>query len=447
MLNFLRLLDTEYGKMLFGDVFAYALGFAEAKNCSNDIAKYTGRYFGVFAGVTRSMRHAIPNWPTNIHGSIGYWDEDFARVNPADLCKHTFRVAFDSVFHDDRRRYFPELLTDVDAVLDIKFMCLPIRHVEEATGNFVDDGSAFSNNTWGLIVQTGIHRATYLPGVYMDTPWDAIKASVQAKAKVEQGENSSFIAYRTKRVYATLRQVYEYLLRNSPSSITRTLGSHFIVFTNPCRHVPYLVTSDKRVLYDESQDVRNIASLLDIETLAELVPGAINRFDPDIKHYIMKYTKRPAEMRQASTFLLTLLQHKKQCPRLQRRIASRLISELSSMEPEFELGEALVALRMQTRMRPPRSIFELNWQAQASPHPELEQHLQAFTSDFTHSTETNFLAVAFEAACALSMPVLSAALFSDLMQRYDVERGLFMFRDGSARVDITGHVHRGLALI
>jgi AMMECR1 domain-containing protein len=433
--------------MLFGDVFAHALGFAETKNCKEDVAKYTGRYFGVFVGVTRSAQHTVPQWPSNIHGSIGYWDEDFARVSPSSLCNHTFRVAFDAVFHDDRRSYFPELLTDVDAVLDIKFMRLPVRDVDERTGKFVDDGSTFSNNTWGLIVQTKAHRATYLPGVYMDTPWDTIKASVQSKAGVKQGEKTRFVAYRTKRVAADLRQIYAQLLCDNPSQIVNKLGCHFIEFANTCQHVPYSVTVDKQVLYDESQDVRNVASLLDIQQLSERVPCTAKRFESDVLHYVIKYVTQPAGLRQASTFLLTLLQQQKKFPRLQRLITSRLSSELSSMEPEFERGEALVALRRRARMRTPRSIFELNWQAQSSPRAELRPQLRAFIADFTPTTETNFLAVAFEAACALRMSTSLSALFGDLMQRYDIERGLFMFRDGSSRVDITGHIHRGLMML
>jgi len=35
-------------------------------------------------------------------------------------------------------------------------------------------------------------------------------------------------------------------------------------------------------------------------------------------------------------------------------------------------------------------------------------------------------------------------LFNKLMERCDVDRGLFMFNDGSARIDISGHVYRGM---
>lgn len=436
--------------MLFCDVFAYALGFVGTANCTDDeavLVKYTGPYFGVFAGVTRSAQHTLSTWPKNIHGSIGYWDDKFTKLSPKSLCNRTFNVALDAVFNDDRRTYFPELLTDVDAVLDIKFMCLPIRDVDERAGTFKDDGSLFSNNTWGLIVQTKLHRATYLPGVYVDTPWDAIKASVLSKANAKEGEKARFVAYRTKRVAAPLRQVFAQVLRHNPQQIVNKLGCHFIEFVNTCEHVPYSVTADEVVLYDETQNVRNVATLLDIQQLSKIVPCTVKSFESEVLHYVTKYVTQPADMRQASTFLLTLLQSQKKFPRLQRRITSRLSSELGEMEPEFERGEALVALRRRARMRTPRSIFELNWQAQSSPRLELRDQLHAYITDFSRDTETNFLAVAFEAACALRMSSQSTSLFCDLMQRYDAERGLFMFTDRSSRVDITGHVHRGLMML
>jgi hypothetical protein len=114
------------------------------------------------------------------------------------------------------------------------------------------------------------------------------------------------------------------------------------------------------------------------------------------------------------------------------------------MEPAFELGESLVALKKRLPMRTAQSVFELNWQAQVWPQKALRDALRSYASEFTSATETNYLAVAFEAACMLRMHKLAHALFCTLMQRYDAKRGLFRFLDGSARVDITCHVHSGL---
>jgi hypothetical protein len=149
-------------------------------------------------------------------------------------------------------------------------------------------------------------------------------------------------------------------------------------------------------------------------------------------------------MRQASAFLLPLLQEHNVYPRLQAKITHRLRMQLSAMDPEFELGEALVALKVRQPMRTPRSVFELNWQAQAAPLHALHDPLRAFVNEFTDRTETNYLAVAFEAACALRMPKTAHFLFCKLMPRYDATRGLFKFLDGSSRIDITGHIYRGL---
>ena len=239
-------------------------------------------------------------------------------------------------------------------------------------------------------------------------------------------------------------QVYPQVLRTNPFQLVNKIGCHFIEFFNTCKFVPYAVSGNKTVLYDETQDVRNIATLLDVQQLSEVVHCRARQFETDVLHYVIKYVTQPSDMRQASTFLLTLLQQQSKFPRLQRQIERRLSDELSLMEPEFELGEALVALQKRARLRTPQSIFELNWQAQSSPHTELRQQLRAYMSEFGSLTETNYLAVAFEAACALRMSEEFTALFGQLMQRYDAEKGLFMFLDQSSRVDITAHVHGGL---
>jgi hypothetical protein len=431
-------------KKMFQPVFEYALGLRPVPRCT-DMSAFKGNYFGVFVGVTRSKAQSIPDWPQNIHGSIGYWDRKFQCIEPEPLCMHTHRVAFDAVFNDDRKKYFPSLLTDVDAVLDVKFMCLPIKDVDATTGLFVD-GSPFTNNEWGLLVQTNTGRgATFLPKVYIDATWSTIKAHVVSKAGLSGEEGVRFFAYHTKRHSQSLCVIYSL---TSPERLLAKFGCCFIKFVNQCAdecaHVPYAVTANQTVVYDETQDVRNIATLLDIRRLSSVLPCKARTFSSDIKHYVHKYTRQPTEMRQASTFLLPLLQELNIFPRLQTKIVHRLSTELSAMEPEFELGEALVALKVRQPMRTPRSVFELNWQAQAVGSSDLCDQLRAYVLGFTERTETNYLAVAFEAACALHMSTTLRALFCKLMARYDETRGLFKFLDGSSRIDIAGHVYRGL---
>jgi hypothetical protein len=419
-------------------VFEYALGLDDSQHCA-DLSTYSGDYFGVFAGVTRSPAHAIAQWPQNIHGSIGYWDRDFKPVEPAALCVHTHHVAREAVTADDRRKFFPDLLTDPGAVLDVKFMCLPIRDIDPRTGMFAD-GLLFDNEQWGLLVQRNSGGgATFLPGVYKHTAWDAIKNHVLSKANLESDEHARFYAYRTKRCATPLCRIYD---RASHLKLLSKIGCSFIRFVNSCARVPYAVT--ETVEYDDTQDVRNIAALLDIHRLSAILPCRARDFSAELQHYVRKYAQQPALMQQASAFLLPLLQEVKQQPELQKVIADCLERDLANMEPAFQLGESLVALKKKLPMRPAESLFELNWQAQAWPRQIMRPRLRAYANQFNPRTETNYLAVAFEAACALRMLSLSRELFCTLMQRYDSSRGLFKFLDGSARIDIACHVHSGL---
>ena len=294
---------------MFQSVYEHALGLSPIPDCA-DTSAYDGDYFGVFVGVTRSAAHAVADWPQNIHGSIGYWDRDFKRVEPEPLCAHTHRVALDAAVNDDRKRYFPDLLTDIEAVLDVKFMCLPVHELDARAGSFAD-GSIFDNDEWGLLVQTPSGRgATFLPKVY-HTDWTAIKSKLVSKASLQPGEPMRFFAYRTKRSARSVCQIYS---RTQPRKLLTKIGCCFLKFVNGCAHVPYAVTAQHAVVYDETQDVRNIATLLDVRKLSRVLPCKARTFARDTAHYVRKYLANPESMRQASSFLLPLLQeHTRNC--------------------------------------------------------------------------------------------------------------------------------------
>lgn len=61
--------------------------------------------------------------------------------------------------------------------------------------------------------------------------------------------------------------------------------------------------------------------------------------------------------------------------------------------------------------------------------------------------ETNYLAVAWEALTALckkgNYNKGLHVLLCELMKRCDINNGLFLFKDNSGRIDISGHVYRG----
>lgn len=202
----------------------------------------------------------------------------------------------------------------------------------------------------------------------------------------------------------------------------------------------------------------------------------------DATHYLTKYHKNPNSMRQAATFLLSLLRIEKEYGFSEydddiEKISKHLYRDLDKMEIQFELGEALSALQMNNPnveqqkvldtklkdLREPENVFELNWHAQflksrrnmkipcsdseEQKYKNLLKLLHNFIEKFSKNIETNYLAVAFEAYSALTHNKNESTLtflFNKLMERCDVDRGLFMFNDGSARIDISGHVYRGM---
>jgi hypothetical protein len=152
----------------------------------------------------------------------------------------------------------------------------------------------------------------------------------------------------------------------------------------------------------------------------------------------------------------------------------RLQDALPGADPEFERGELLLGLR--AAGCPPNtdvqrvvaaldlhagdSIFQMNWTIQAmvawkkplsAAHRDLL--LSVTEEGLQDSTETNQLAVAWEALCAMysvmnTDKALKGMLFAYFfwLERRRTAEGLYAFLNGSARVDITDHVLRGFLM-
>ena len=82
----------------------------------------------------------------------------------------------------------------------------------------------------------------------------------------------------------------------------------------------------------------------------------------------------------------------------------------------------------------------------------LKEHLLSIIAQFSETYETNYIAVGLESLCSL-LPLVDdkqqlwdsiVYLYSILQKRY--KNGLFYFKNGVARLDITGHVLNGLIL-
>jgi hypothetical protein len=375
-------------------------------------------------------------------------------------------IAHSSFFTDSRTQYHAiPLLEDPDARIEISFMRLPLTPIST-------NRKIFDNEKYGLIVDSDQGRATYLPKVFKTKNWAEISASLLQKAQVKTGK---FFQYETTVVKGKLRTVFdkEYL---------DWIAQEYLIFmeANYGNFVPYMVEFGK-VMTDKKENVRNCA------TLCELLEFPVSKnlevkISHDIKYYAAKWKNR--NMEQANAFLIIGLA-KIGSPILDN-ICDELYKNLYSMEPQFQLGETLIGLYkvcpklkelahwqkwMQKRLAGLdnyiQNIFEYNWQSKflfeirkdipAKGHAE-ELLGRLIGLKITDDMETNYLAVYFEAMMSL-WGILGGDMLKNilpvwvyLLQRwknglFSIKNSvfnLFYFKNGTARIDITGHVISGL---
>jgi len=411
--------------------------------------------FGFFITIHRS--HPLSKWPNDIHGCIGYWEDK--RMSKAAIIGKIPGIAHSSFFTDTRAQYHAiPLLEDPDARIEVSFMQLPLTPI---SGN----RKTFDNEKYGLIVESDQGRGTYLPKVFKTKNWGEISASLLQKAQVKKGK---FFQYETSVIEGKLRTIFdrEYL---------DWIAQEYLIFMelNYGDFVPYMVESGK-VIIDKTENVRNCATLCELLDfpVSKNLGAKIRR---DIKYYVAK--SKNSNMQQANAFLIMAM------AKIDGKVSQTLVDicddlykNLDGMDAQFQLGETLIGLHkvcprikelahwqkwMEKRLEGLDmridNIFEYNWQAKflfeirkdipAKAHAvELLRRLIGLK--ITADMETNYLAVYFEAMMSL-WGILGGDMLPNilpvwilLLQRW--KGGLFYFKNGTARIDITGHVISGL---
>jgi hypothetical protein len=248
-----------------------------------------------------------------------------------------------------------------------------------------------------------------------------------------------------------------------------------------------------RVEKNEVQYVRNIATLYDLlrfnltndKKLHQLILKNLKRLQPVIEESMIHGTLIGHS---ALAFYLLCLRQIKDEKNIVLTIKQFLWKHLSVIPKEFELPECLIALchsfptqkekemlyreldKLITPFKNKRSlqsetIFQMNWIAKyiytvhqtiglPKTFPQewirnLQDEMILFQKSInTNTTETTEIAVCFEGLCSLfcvspSDDTLDHIwnLFLDLNRRQ--KNFLFSFRDGTFRIDITGHVLNG----
>lgn len=436
-------------------------------NC-NDI-------FGVFVSIERSKEQSLKKYPKNIHGCLGYWDQNYLTLSEDLIKTKLIQLAYDTTWHDDRRLYFKHsLYTDLNAKYKIYYMVKPINKINENTGNIENLNEFFDNDKYGIIVQNSNgNKATYLPKVWENKDWKFIKSSILEKAQINNTEDLQFLSYRAE---IFTKSIKDYLFEP------------IISFINKYYHkfVPYEIVN-KKLYTKKNEDVRNLATIYDIIKLKEygylLNNNVLNTVKNNIEYYKSKYIKY--NFRQASAFLLLILNYIDKNDPLINTIVEKLYDQLNDLEKQFELGEVLMSLSMvkpkytilidkayqilnkeiSNEETKKDDIFRLNWHSKfflTLRHTDFKNQkneLIKFTNRFVkiinlfdENEETNYYAVAFEGLTSLYnlldndekifLEIYIENLFIKLNNRKN-HHGLYKFTNSDIRLDITGHVMNG----
>jgi hypothetical protein len=439
--------------------------------------------FGVFSTIRRHSK--LKMHPVDIHGCIGYWDNNFNSLTEKDISYHLLRVSYDSVWTDSRNKYFPPIQTDPYSLLELDFMLNPIYKINRTTGVIEALNRHFSNKNFGIIIETTdkSQRATYLPGVFLNISWNELIESIKNKANITH-QDFNLYAYKIKQIkssyitlltgeifsYVSIFKFTRFLLDNMKSNMTFPFGHTY---------------HNKILKWNSDDDVRNISTLSEVYRYIKLYSDIASKQEKEIVKQklidVMKNIDKYSS--QALSFVGFAF------PQLRissSRFCQKLLEDLPLAESEFARPEIMIGLnkagcKMKIKyssltFEPTDSIFKMNWIIQAivsfhkKPSSELILLLEDKVNEIINSkqqkqqkeqkqqqvegVETNYLAVAFEALCFAftstpsnkrnSILLKMFQLFFELEKRKTQNNALYTFLDKSARVDISGHVNNGL---
>lgn len=431
--------------------------------------------FGVFVSIKRSHKPTAP-YSDDVHGCIGYWED--GKMTYKNVASQIISVAHSATWTDSRRKYFKQpIWCDPNAICEVDFMQLPTYLVNNDTGVFTknDKPIKFDNSKYGLIAQDNKgKRATYLRYVFANKSWKYISNSLIDKASASSNSsNTQFYAYDS----LILKNYYHEILFNTTYWQFIFHKTYTFLQSNYVQHVPYEVRAG-RVIIDKRQCVRNVATLYDIKQLSDFLHkrDLLKNVATDTEFYATQYHTDPSKYRQCSAFIMLATNHKP----LKTTIKKHLMANIANLEPNFERGEVLMALALESYKLIDQvtaiygellketnieldDVFRYNWLSKFLSAMNMSRNTHILkcaqliltklnTITITDKMETNYLAVMFEAYASLNniLRHTTTSIYSKLLElvyylmaRFDIQLGLFQFKDGSARLDITGHIFNG----
>ena len=431
--------------------------------------------FGVFTTIKR--RPALKTYPKDVHGCIGYWDKNFKNITSNLLYDHLLRVSNDSVYNDERRKHFKPIETEPQSILEIDFLLNPIYEIDKRNGNIIKLNKKFNNNIFGIIIQSGVKKATYLPHVFPNISWINILKSIKQKANILDLDDFNVFAYKIHQIKSNYG---DFLTKIHFSNASVRKFTRFLIDNQNLKfHFPFPYESNEkdRLIWNTEEQVRNISILGSIYEYTAKFEGIAYKYEiREIKNKIITILKHLDRYNSQSLSFLGFMynlhgiKNTEYCNKLITRLTEK------DVDQDFELLEIIIGLskagcnfnKISATFTLDDSIFKMNWIIQVIiaydkiPSQKLITILYYKIKNILlkkELTETNFIAVAFEALCfvfkskfkdykntKLKKEILCEMfeLLCELEKRKNSNNQLYSFLNKKSRIDITGHVMNGL---
>jgi hypothetical protein len=336
-----------------------------------------------------------------------------------------------------------------------------IYKINKTNGLIIKLNTPFTNNIYGIIIQTKDKRATYLPKVFPNISWENMVSSIKNKANITTDDFDLFaykiIQIKSHFINVLTEELFTYI---SIHNFSRLL------LDNIKPSLPFIYSCKNDVFEWNSTDtVRNISVLSDIFKYCQLYSNISTNSELKLIKQKIKNVLQNIERYDSQS--LSFLGYIYQLYNINTdAYCKKLLNDLPFSEKDFERHEIIIGLNkancnianIKLTYTFDDSIFKMNWVIQAIisynkvPSSKLINILESKILNMIHnikSIETNYLAVSFEAISFVyrathKLSELLFQLFFELEQRKICTNTLYSFLDNSARVDITCHILNGL---
>jgi hypothetical protein len=454
-------------------ILYYSLFQKKLFDSEKDIIQYfPENVFGIFSTIRRY--NTIDTFPYDIHGCIGYWDNNFDLLPKNVLYEKLLQVSYNSLWYDNRKNYFDNIEYDPFSFQELDFMLKPIYNIDKNTGIIVELNKTFSNKLFGIIIQSKslYNRATYLPEVFPDKmPWTELLLSIKNKANIID-ENYDIFAYKIHQIKSQFIDI----IRTQIFSFINIYNFSTFLFNNMKIELefPFVYSyQNNKYEWNTTNDVRNISTIAELYKYISVLPKIKSIYEKILQDKILNILNNLDKYSsQSLSFLGYFYSINKNKNKLNNKdlYCKKLMTDLPFAEEDFEKPEIIIGLnnaecklnytKYLFEFNEKDSIFRMNWIIQTiisfnkKPSTILIDILINKINEIFNKknyVETNFLAVAFEALCFVYKTENNEKviykifqLFYELEKRKNKNNILYNFQNNSARIDITGHINNGL---